>query len=109
MQTGTGKPKQKRREPQKPVAVGPLELHRRYTLSEAAAYLRTSLPTIHKHINTGRLETFKEGRRRYATGRGIAALSVPPTVEDGSLPISIDRASLRVALVSPVTQSAAAG
>jgi hypothetical protein len=74
-----------------PATLGPLDVHQRYSLSETAAYLRTSLPSIHKMLNSAEkakrrgsidpraLEAFKEGERTYITGRSIAARSLPPT------------------------------
>jgi hypothetical protein len=79
MKKRTGKPKAKPRKPPKPVVVGPLDVQQRYSLRETAAYLKTSLPTVHKLINGAMLEAFKEGSRTFVTGRSIAAKSVPPT------------------------------
>jgi excisionase family DNA binding protein len=79
MKRRTGKPKAKPRKLPKPVVVGPLDVQQRYSRAEAAAYLKTSLPTIHKLINAGLLEAYKEGSRTFVTGRGIAARSLPPT------------------------------
>lgn len=77
MKKGTGK----RRAARKPQIVRqplpPLDVQQRYSIQEAARYLRQSIPSVYKLINAGRLETFKSGRRRFATGRGIAALSIP--------------------------------
>jgi excisionase family DNA binding protein len=50
----------------------------RYTLSEAAGYLKTSLPTIYKLLHSGDLEGLKEGCRTFITGRSIAARCAPP-------------------------------
>jgi excisionase family DNA binding protein len=81
---GTGKPprkKRKKRNPPKPVnlaALGPLDPLRRYTRAQAAAYLCTSLPTIHKMLNDGELQSFKEGARRFIPGASIVAKSAPP-------------------------------
>jgi excisionase family DNA binding protein len=74
--SGTGKPP--RKPSQKKPNIGPIDIHQRYSITEAAALLRASVPTVYKHIRAGRLETFTEGKRRYATGRGIAVLSLPP-------------------------------
>jgi hypothetical protein len=70
----TGKlPRQRKTLPPLP----PLDLLQRYSISDAARYLKQSVPKTYKQINSGELETFKQGRRRFATGRGIAALSIP--------------------------------
>jgi hypothetical protein len=60
-------------------SLGPLDVQQRYSRAEAAAYLKTSLPSIHKLINAHDLESFKEGARTFVTGRSIAAKSLPPT------------------------------
>lgn len=80
MKLGTGKTRSARKPKKSPkkAALQPLDIQQRYTISEAAAYLRQSIPKTYQQIHAGRLETIKEGRRRYATGRGIAALSLPP-------------------------------
>jgi hypothetical protein len=56
-----------------------LDVMQRYTIAEASRYLRQSTPKTYSQIKAGLLETFKQGRRRYATGRGIAKLSLPPS------------------------------
>lgn len=53
----------------------PLDPLQRYTIPEAAAYLRQSRSKTYEDIASGRLETIKDGRRRYVTGRGIVARS----------------------------------
>jgi hypothetical protein len=78
---GTGRPPRKRTAPVKinPATLGPLDVQQRYSLRETAAYLRTSLPSVHKLINEKTLKAIKEGARTYVSGRSIAALSMPPT------------------------------
>jgi hypothetical protein len=77
----TGRPPRKRASPKTVnlAALGPLDPQQRYSRAEAAAYLKTSLPSIHKLINAHDLESFKEGARTFVTGRSIAAKSLPPT------------------------------
>ena len=53
----------------------PLDLHQRYTINEAAEYLRCSRARVYQHIAAGRLATVRDGARQYATGRAIADLS----------------------------------
>ncbi len=92
MKVKTGKPARKKitarhlavKKRLKNLKIGTLDPAQRYSLREAAMFLRTSLPTLHKFINEGALETFKEGKRRYATGRGIAKLSLPPAEREAS-------------------------
>jgi excisionase family DNA binding protein len=80
MKYQAGKQKPKERAPQSERRdLEPLDLNRRYTIEEACERLNISGPTFYKLVKSGELETYKEGRRRYATGRGIAALSLPPT------------------------------
>lgn len=70
----TGKPPRK---PRQPKSLPSFDPQLRQTVSDAAQYLRTSRPTVYKLIKAGRLETIKEGRRTYITGRSIAARSLP--------------------------------
>jgi hypothetical protein len=79
--TRTGRPPRKRKKLVKlnPATLAPLDIQQRYSRAEAAAYLRTSLPSIHKMIHEKSLEGFKENARTYITGRSIAARSLPPT------------------------------
>jgi hypothetical protein len=78
---GTGRPPRKRTAPVKinPATLAPIDFNQRYSLRETAAYLRTSLPTVHKLINEESLKAIKEGARTYVSGRSIAARSMPPT------------------------------
>lgn len=81
---GTGKPPRRlRTAPVKinPASLAPIDIRQRYSLREAAAYLRTSLPSVHKLINEEKLEAFKENARTFITGRSIAARSVPPDMK----------------------------
>lgn len=56
----------------------PLDVHQRYTIDEAALYLRQSRAKTYSDIQSGRLESFTDGRRRYVPGRAIAARSSAP-------------------------------
>lgn len=53
----------------------PLDLHQRYSVDEAAAYLRQSRAKTYQDIMSGVLESFTDGRRRYIPGSAIAARS----------------------------------
>lgn len=53
----------------------PLDLQQRYSVEEAAAYLRQSRAKTYQDIAAGRLQSFTDGRRRYINGRAIAARS----------------------------------
>lgn len=55
----------------------PLDTQQRYSLSEAAAYLRISRPLLTRRIATGAVATIKDGRRRFVPGVEIARLSAP--------------------------------
>ena len=63
----------------------PLDLHQRYTLAEAAAYLRQSRSKTHSDIQEGKLAVIKDGRRRYVPGTAIAARSgIAATVNEAA-------------------------
>jgi excisionase family DNA binding protein len=62
-------------------ALPPLDIFQRYTLEEAARYLRQSRVTTHNDIKQGKLEVIKEGRRRYVPGSSIAARSAAPAAQ----------------------------
>jgi hypothetical protein len=78
----TGRPPRRQRTaPVKinPASLGPLDVKQRYSLRETAAYLRVSLPSIHKMLNDGELgKSIKEGARRFISGAAIVAKSAPP-------------------------------
>jgi Helix-turn-helix domain len=56
----------------------PFDPQLRYTISEAAAYLKTSRMSIYKMLHSGDLEGIKEDSRTFITGRSIAARCAPP-------------------------------
>jgi hypothetical protein len=64
MKFGTGKPKQHKRQKQKPPAAKSFDPQLRQTIAETAQHLRTSKPTVYKLIKAGRLESFCEGLMR---------------------------------------------
>lgn len=72
MQTPTGKVSPA------PKSLPPFDAQLRYTVFEAAAYLRTSHVTVYKLLHSGDLEGIKEGCRTFVTGRSIAARCAPP-------------------------------
>jgi excisionase family DNA binding protein len=53
----------------------PLDPRQRYTPEEAAAYLRMSRKRVFDDIREGRLNSLKEGKRRYIPGTEIARRS----------------------------------
>lgn len=55
----------------------PLDILQRYTLAEAAEYLRQSRSKTYLDIQNGKLDVIRDGRRRYVPGRSIAARSSP--------------------------------
>lgn len=61
-----------------PLKLPPLDLNRRYDAVVASAYLMQCLATTRKQIANGTLESFSEGRKRYISGRTIAARSQGP-------------------------------
>ena len=77
MQNPTGKV-HKSRQPQAPKPIPPFDAQLRFTVSEAAAYLKTSRMTIYKLLHSGDLEGIKEESRTFITGRSIAARCAPP-------------------------------
>ena len=46
----------------------PLDANQRYTVVEAAAYLRQSVSKTYMDAQSGRLASFQDGRRRYIPG-----------------------------------------
>jgi excisionase family DNA binding protein len=61
------------KKPKGPLA--PLDVAQRYSLGEACAYLRVSVPTLYNEINAGRIRTIRHGSRRYVPGSEIARVS----------------------------------
>jgi hypothetical protein len=55
--------------------LAPLDSAQRYTLGEAAAYLRLCTISLHRRIKAGEIRSIKHGRRRYVPGSEIARLS----------------------------------
>lgn len=53
----------------------PLDLNQRYTIEEAAAYLRISRAGLYNLIASGAVQSITEGRRRFIPGDVIAARS----------------------------------
>lgn len=49
-------------------ALPPLDALQRYSLAEAAAYLRSSKNTLSQDVLHGRIATIQEGRRRFVPG-----------------------------------------
>jgi hypothetical protein len=61
----------------KVLTLAPLDTQQRYSLSEAAAYLRISKPLLARRISNGTVATITDGRRRFIPGVEIARLSAP--------------------------------
>jgi excisionase family DNA binding protein len=55
--------------------LAPLDINQRYSLAEAAKYLRQSRSKTYSDIQEGKLAVIKDGRRRYVPGQSIAARS----------------------------------
>lgn len=53
----------------------PLDLNQRYSVEEAAAYLRQSRAKTFADIGSGKLSSLTDGRRRYVPGWAIARAS----------------------------------
>lgn len=64
--------------------IPPLDPRQRYSVNEASALLRQCRAKTYKDIAADRLESFKDGRRTYITGRSIIARSNPPEVGHAS-------------------------
>jgi len=75
MQSSTGKSPRK---PRAPKPLPPFNPLLRYTIDEAAGFLKSSRPSIYKDLHAGRLESIQEGARTFITGRSIAARCAPP-------------------------------
>jgi excisionase family DNA binding protein len=52
-----------------------LDSAQRYTLGEAAAYLRMCTVSVHRRIKAGEIRAIKHGRKVYVPGSEIARLS----------------------------------
>ncbi|MGB7216519.1 MAG: helix-turn-helix domain-containing protein [Gammaproteobacteria bacterium] len=50
-----------------------LDPRQRYTIDEAARYLRVSRAYLYRLISSGEIRTIVDGRRRYVPGSAIAA------------------------------------
>ena len=59
-------------------ALPPIDPHQRYTPEECALYLRSSRFSVFADIREGRLESFKDGARRYITGEALIRRSRAP-------------------------------
>lgn len=55
-----------------------LDTLQRYTLDEAASFLRVSRSTLYLYIKDGRLATIKDSKQVFVPGAEIARLSAPP-------------------------------
>jgi hypothetical protein len=52
-----------------------LEANRRYSINDGAAILNCSRSRFYEHIKAGRIRIIKDGRRSYAPGSDLIALS----------------------------------
>jgi hypothetical protein len=55
------------------LSLPPLDLNQRYSIDEAALYLRQSVAQTYVDLASGKLHAFKDGRRTYVSGSAIAA------------------------------------
>ena len=62
------------------VPLAPLDERQRYSVREAAAYLRSSTFSIYRDIAEGRIRIIKDRSRTYVPGSEIARRSALPTV-----------------------------
>lgn len=62
-----------------PTSLPPIDPNQRYAISEAAAYLRICRPYVYKLINTKKLRTLRDGRRRYVPGSELIRHSTLPS------------------------------
>ena len=53
----------------------PVDPNQRYTIPEASAYLKQCRAKTYKDMDAGKLESFKDGSRRYIPGSAIIARS----------------------------------
>jgi hypothetical protein len=58
--------------------LAPLDERQRYTVPEAIRYLRTSRQSFYNLVDTGRIATITQGKRRFVPGSEIARLSRVP-------------------------------
>lgn len=61
-----------------PAVLPALDPRQRYSIEEAASYLRMSRALLMRRIAAGAVVTITDGRRRYVPGREIERLSAPP-------------------------------
>jgi hypothetical protein len=57
-------------------AIDPVQ---RYSVSEVIWYLRSSRKTVFNDIKTGRLPSFKDGKRRFVSGAALIERSRAPS------------------------------
>lgn len=69
------KPPLDERQGETDAALPPLDEQQRYTIPEAAKYLRVSRATIYNDIAAGLLATIKDRKRRFVPGSEIARRS----------------------------------
>jgi hypothetical protein len=55
----------------------PLDPRQRYSINEASALLRQCRAKTYRDIAAGKIESFKDGSRRYIPGRAIIERSAP--------------------------------
>lgn len=57
------------------IALPPVDVLQRYSVFEAAAYLRLSRARLYERINAGTIMSITDGHRRYIPGSEIARCS----------------------------------
>lgn len=67
----------------------PLDPSQRYSIDEAAEYLRTSRVQIYKKVAAGRLRLIKDGRRSYISGADLIAPSRSPYGPQGGCGVNV--------------------
>jgi excisionase family DNA binding protein len=63
----------------------PLDINQRFSVPEAAKYLRVSVATVNVYIAQNRIQTIKDGGRRFVPGSEIARKSALPPDPQGKI------------------------
>lgn len=59
----------------------PLDVNQRYTIPQAAKYLKISRAYVYRLIEKGEIKTLVDGRRRFISGSEIAKRSALPSAQ----------------------------
>jgi len=71
--TSQNTPEEKDKKEQRPLP--PIDQNQRYTIPEAAEYLRCSQAYVYQKIASGKVQTLKDGRRTYIHGSELIRVS----------------------------------